>query len=58
MKVEYQFCVEGWINKEQVVSVLLKSGYIISLLDKENNIYEVSVYGKTDELKEYPPLKF
>lgn len=45
MKPEYQFKVEKLTNKEQVVSGLLSSGYILSVKERFG-FYEVSVYGK------------
>lgn len=46
MKPEYQLKVEGLTNKEQVMSGLLSSGYILSCQKKFGDIYEISVYGK------------
>jgi hypothetical protein len=46
MKPEYQFKVEGLVNKEQVMTGLLASGYILSCEKKFGDIYEISVYGK------------
>ena len=45
MKPEYQFKVEKLTDKEQVVSGLLSSGYILSVKERFG-FYEVSVYGK------------
>jgi hypothetical protein len=46
MKPEYQFKVEGLVSKEQVVSGLMASGYILSVNKRFGDIYEISVYGK------------
>ena len=46
MKPEYQFKVDGLVNKEKVLSGLMESGYIVSCKTRVGNTWEISVYGK------------
>lgn len=46
MTPEYKFRVEGLVAKEQVVSGLFESGYILSVKKRFDNTYEITVYGK------------